>query len=142
MTPRPFHRWKTFCFGLLFLIFLGGSWTRSMLYHDALAMGFGHHAVSLGQSPEGILLGVVEYPTAPTREFISIARSIPLPPDRSQIWFPPAVTWSIDGVPHLIEARGVHIAHWLLILLFAPAWAIRLLRQSRRMKRPEINLAR
>jgi hypothetical protein len=103
---------------------------------DSFHFGFGAYGLVFGQSPDGIHLGLFEYPTYVPAQFHSSARSSPVPPDLGQIWFPPGFTAKQDGIPGIAEQRSIDIAHWILVVLFVPVWTIRLLRQSRRMKRP------
>ena len=142
MLPRPFHRWKSFWFGLVVLGCLGWSWVASMRHVDVLyfnsAAGpsttlhrhFGSFVLTAGQT-----LGWVEVKWDTSRPSPLVShwshQIITLTP--KETWFARPVT--VKRSPGRLE---VFVAHWLLILLFLLPWTTYLSWRSRWMKRLQL----
>lgn len=133
MTPRPFHRWKSFWLGVLVLIFLGWAWVRSIDCRDVASWGEAHggRGILLSQRDSEVLI------TWNSSKIIAVVApgfsvsSVKLNP-RSHTVLARAITWQESPEYPLLTAS---IAHWFIILLFLLPWTTFLLWRHRRMKR-------
>lgn len=133
MTPRPLHRWKSFWFGILILVFLGWGWMTSMGKGNYIAIdGKLEEIARLDQS--GGYIAVVWESDTPIF-------SLPQEPvawifgrDHAT-WFPKAFKRDspVDGW------HSVAIAHWCLILLFLLTWSTWLAWRWQRLKHRRIS---
>jgi hypothetical protein len=133
MTPRPLHKWKSFWLGLLLLAFLGMAWVRTQYYVDAISWTRGPLTFGLMQDPRGVGYYRVELPTS-LRQGFRFTRERTAKVAASS--FPRSVTWSNEGIPGLIKHRSIHVAHWLLILLFLVPWLALLFWRVRKQRNP------
>jgi hypothetical protein len=140
MNLRPFHRWKSFWFGIFITASLCWGWERSIRFEDALFLGS-------PRSPGFIVISNSEGELSTT--FIKAGAQISL------ICYSPVIgseftKFSVWKNPHgrpifsvPIAAHGdgtgywwrIAIAHWFLILLFAIIWITWMVRRARRFKR-------
>ena len=132
MSPRPFHRWKSFWLGLLVLIFLGWAWVRSTHHIDDISYKASSSSrtwvVSTGFG--ALLLGWADDPFAPDGPEVSSYAV-----DRTWVtngWFPKPITLEGDRPEGW---QSFSIAHWFLILLFLVPWAGFHFWRVRRMRR-------
>jgi hypothetical protein len=140
MNLRPFHRWKSFWFGIFIIASLCWSWGRSTRFEESVCLGpprFGYYLM-LVQSDK--VLSVV---SAGSPDHGAMICAVPLfGSDRSKVsvWSN-AGGRSVPGIPWAVESHSephlwrVEIAHWLLILLFAIIWITWMVRRARRFKR-------
>lgn len=129
MPPRPFHRWKSFWFGILILAFLGWGWVTSMGKGNYVAIqGKLEEVGRLDQS--GGYISVVWEGDTPI--FSLHPEPIAWMFGREHAtWFPKAFKYDspVDGW------RSAAIAHWCLILIFLLVWGSSLAWRWRRMRR-------
>ncbi|MCW1914643.1 hypothetical protein OJ996_13735 [Luteolibacter sp. GHJ8] len=127
MSPPSLHRWKSFWFGAIVLVFLAWSWVHSM--------GQGGYVSIAGSSEELLRIDQSGGYVALVWESATPIYSLPeLPLERmfgreQSSWFPKAFKYGspVDGW------RAAAIAHWCLILAVAILWLGWLLFRWRRM---------
>lgn len=126
MRPRPIHRWKSFWFGLLVLVFMGWAWVRAISFSEKINWvppNSGDY-ITIGQSGGRV---VIDWGNDPLFDRnLSIYRQ----PSKSTFYL---------GAPVL--RKGEHqgwelsFAHWFLVLLFLVPWLSFLAWRWRRMNR-------
>lgn len=132
MTPRPFHRWKSFWFGVLILAFLVWAWASSVGSRtEVLLQWDAYKNLSLIQANGRFLC--VRYDG--WNQTLGVRKPKlshhPLPEAR---WWQPAVSIK-ETNPSEIPGWFLTVAHWFLILLFLILWTAFLVWRNRRMKR-------
>jgi hypothetical protein len=132
MTPRPFHRWKSFWFGVLILAFLGWVWASSVGYRSEMLLPWdAYKNLSLIQANGRLLF--VRYDG--WNQTLGVRKpKLSHHPHPETRWWQPAVSITETG-PSEIPGWSISVAHWFLILLFLILWTACLFCRSRRMKR-------
>jgi hypothetical protein len=131
MTPRPFHRWRSFWAGLLTLVFLGWAWNRSIRRYDSFVCcnATGRFGIILEQRDSVVVFTIPhKLPILPA--FTSLHFILDQPRRHPRLPCPLAI-----GIKSPPAYRSLAIAHWFLILLFLVPWTAFLFWRSRRMKR-------
>lgn len=127
MTPRPFHRWKSFWLGIFVLASLAWAWVRSMSYVEGIFWMSGKHSISAGQAFGSVFLNW-DGSRPPTSHpiFVWAREAAPV----GQPWFHKAV--NVETYPKQLQLT---FAHWFLMLVLLFPWTTFLLWRYRRMKR-------
>lgn len=126
MSLRPFHRWKSFWFGVLVIAFLGWAWISSMGEERSLTWITKNWIATFTQNPGKVEFQRFNVPGAFASDLSSSYRAPPQGP-----WLADWADWWGSLDVYLV----ISIAHWFLILLFLIPWTAYLLWRSRRMKR-------
>jgi hypothetical protein len=109
MTPRPLHRWKSFWFGIVVLVFLGWSWGTSKWAIDSLTL-----ETPMGSSTASHWAGYLCF----SHEYGPGHSGFGFDASHTDITFDPR--WFVQ--PFLRGDGVFRIAHWFLILLLLFPW--------------------
>ncbi|MCW1926306.1 hypothetical protein OKA05_27375 [Luteolibacter arcticus] len=115
MTPRPIYRWKSFWLGVVVLGFLAWAWGRSMGNTDGFMWWSPGVAVMGGQSAGQVHLAWDGSRPYPAGQMVWIHEPISTVGEPR---FPQGWVW--ERYPRQIQ---VAVAHWLVMGVFAVAWA-------------------
>jgi hypothetical protein len=150
MTPRPFHRWKSFWLGILIACFLGWAWWDSLRFESSVTW----HRFTVTNASGAIFIVYGSQDTASPElswarsdpnTFIYITLSAFVPPgllrggdeDPGNLWAA-AVSSESPAVYHEVAIEGMRFqprGDWLILLAFVLPWSGFLIWRGRRMKR-------